>query len=63
LFSQNRLFREDIRGFEPRMALDGGSSGLETITKVIIKRKNYSKPEGICLWKLEMDNPTWYQVC
>ena len=37
---------EDIKGFEPRMALDGGSSGLETITKVIIKAKKLLKARG-----------------
>ena len=37
---------EDIKGFEPRMALDGGSSGLETITKVIIKSKELLEIRG-----------------
>ena len=37
---------EDIKGFEPRIALDGGSSGLETITKVIIKAKKLLKTRG-----------------
>ena len=37
---------EDIKDFEPRMALDGGSSGLETITKVIIKAKKLLKTGG-----------------
>ena len=37
---------EDIKGFEPRMALDGGSSGLETITKVIIKAEKLLKTRG-----------------
>ena len=37
---------EGIKGFEPRMALDGGSSGLETITKVIIKAKKLLKTGG-----------------
>ena len=37
---------EDIKGFEPRMALEGGSSGLETITKVIIKAKRLLKTRG-----------------
>ena len=37
---------EGIKGFEPRMALDGGSSGLETITKVIIKAKKLLKTRG-----------------
>ena len=37
---------EDIKGFEPRMALDGGSSGLETITKVVIKARKLLKTRG-----------------
>ena len=37
---------EGIKGFEPRIALDGGSSGLETITKVIIKAKKLLKTKG-----------------
>ena len=37
---------EDIKDFEPRMALDGGSSGLETITKVIIKAEKLLKTRG-----------------
>ena len=37
---------EDIKGFEPKIALDGGSSGLETITKVIIKAKKLLKTRG-----------------
>ena len=37
---------EDIKGFEPRMALDGGSSGLEIISKVITKVKKLLKTRG-----------------
>ena len=37
---------EDIKDFEPRMALDGGSSGLETISKVIIRAKKLLKARG-----------------
>jgi release factor glutamine methyltransferase len=37
---------KDIKGFEPRMALDGGVNGLETITKVIIKAKKLLKTGG-----------------
>ena len=40
---------EYIKGFEPRMALDGGSSGLEIISKVIIKAKKLLKVRG-CLY-------------
>ena len=45
---------EDIKGFEPRMALDGGSNGLETISKVIIKAKKLLKTRG-CLF-IEIGN-------
>ena len=45
---------ECIKGFEPRIALDGGSSGLETISKVIIKAKKLLKTKG-CLF-IEIGN-------
>jgi len=45
---------EDIKGFEPKEALDGGSSGLETISKVIIKAKKLLKTRG-CLF-IEIGN-------
>jgi len=37
---------EDIKSFEPRMALDGGSNGLDTISKVIVKAKKLLKNNG-----------------
>jgi release factor glutamine methyltransferase len=37
---------EGIKDFEPRMALDGGNSGLETITKVVVKAKKLLKTRG-----------------
>ena len=37
---------KDIKNFEPRIALDGGNSGLETISKVIIRVKKLLKTKG-----------------
>lgn len=51
---------EDIKGFEPKMALDGGSSGLETISKVIIKAKKLLKNRG-CLF-IEIGNGQFHMV-
>lgn len=51
---------EDIKGFEPSMALDGGSSGLETISKVIIKAKRLLKTRG-CLF-IEIGNGQFRMV-
>ena len=34
---------EDIKKYEPRMALDGGNDGLDLIKKVIYKSKEYFK--------------------
>ena len=45
---------DDIKGFEPRIALEGGSSGLETISKVIRKAKKLLKIGG-CLF-IEIGN-------
>ena len=38
---------EDIKKFEPRMALDGGNDGLDLIKKVIYKSKNILKINGM----------------
>ena len=51
---------EDIKSFEPREALDGGSSGLEAISKVIIKAKKLLKNSG-CLF-IEIGNGQFYMV-
>ena len=37
---------EDIKKFEPRMALDGGNDGLDLIKKVIYKSRNILKLKG-----------------
>ena len=41
-----KYLSKDIKGFEPRLALDGGSGGLETINRVIIKAKKLLKVGG-----------------
>ena len=51
---------EDIKSFEPREALDGGSSGLETISKVIVKAKKLLKTKG-CLF-IEVGNGQSHKV-
>ena len=40
---------EDIKRFEPRMALDGGNDGLDLIKKVIYKSKEILKVNGTLL--------------
>ena len=45
---------EDIKKFEPRMALDGGNDGLDLIKKVIYKSKKILKING--LLALEIGN-------
>jgi len=37
---------DDIKKYEPRMALDGGNDGLDLIKKVIYKSKNIIKING-----------------
>ena len=44
-----RHLSKDVKNFEPRLALDGGRSGLEIINKVIIKAKKLLKAKG-CLY-------------
>ena len=38
---------EDIKKYEPRMALDGGNDGLDLVKKVIYKSKNILKINGV----------------
>ena len=45
---------DDIKIFEPRMALDGGNDGLDVIKKIIYKSKNILKING--LLALEIGN-------
>ena len=42
-----RNLSEDIKKYEPRMALDGGNDGLDLIKKVIYKSKNILKTKGM----------------
>ena len=42
-----RNLQEDIKRFEPLIALDGGNDGLDVIKKVIYKAKNILKFKGI----------------
>ena len=58
--SRINYLSEDIKGFEPRMALDGGSSGLETISKVIIKAKELLKTRGYLF--IEIGNGQFHMV-
>ena len=55
-----KYLSKDIRDFEPRMALDGGNSGLEIINKVIIKAKKLLKANG-CLF-IEIGNDQQQKV-
>ena len=41
-----KYLSEDIKNFEPRMALDGGNDGLDLIKKVIYKSKEILKING-----------------
>ena len=45
--NQIKNLSEDVRKYEPRIALDGGNDGLDVIKKVIYKSKNILKRKGI----------------
>ena len=55
----NRL-ANDIRKFEPKVALDGGNDGLDVIKKVIYKSKNILKLKGILA--LEIGRGQYFSV-
>jgi release factor glutamine methyltransferase len=51
---------EDIKKYEPRMALDGGNDGLDLIKKVIYKSRNILKLKGTLA--LEIGNEQYKKV-
>ena len=55
----NRL-ANDIRKFEPKVALDGGNDGLDVIKKVIYKSKKILKLKGILA--LEIGREQYFSV-
>ena len=51
---------EDIKKFEPKLALDGGNDGLDVIKKVIYKSKHILKTKGMLA--LEIGNEQFKKV-
>ena len=51
---------EDIKKFEPKLALDGGNDGLDVIKKVIYKSKDILKIKGMLA--LEIGNEQFKKV-
>ena len=51
---------EDIKKFEPKLALDGGNDGLDVIKKVIYKSKKILKINGMLA--LEIGNGQYKKV-
>ena len=52
--------KEDIKKYEPRIALDGGNDGLDLIKKVIYKTKYILKVKGMLA--LEIGNEQYKKV-
>ena len=51
---------DDIKRFEPKIALDGGNDGLDVIKKVIYKAKDILKIDGMLA--LEIGNEQYIKV-
>ena len=51
---------EDIKKFEPKLALDGGNDGLDVIKKVIYKSRSILKMKGMLA--LEIGNEQFKKV-
>ena len=58
--SEIKNLKEDVRKFEPRIALDGGNDGLDLIKKVIYKSKYILKIK--CMLALEIGNEQFNKV-
>ena len=55
-----KYLSEDIKRYEPRVALDGGNDGLDVIKKVIYKSRNILKIKGMLA--LEIGNEQFKKV-
>ncbi len=55
-----RNLEDDVKNFEPKLALDGGNDGLDVIKKVIYKSSNILKINGTLA--LEIGNGQFKQV-
>ncbi len=55
-----RNLDDDVKKFEPKLALDGGNDGLDVIKKVIYKSKNILKDKGMLA--LEIGNEQYKKV-
>ena len=51
---------DDVKNFEPKLALDGGKDGLDVIKKVIYKSRYILKSQG--LLALEIGNGQYFKV-
>ena len=58
--SEIKNLKEDVRKFEPRIALDGGNDGLDLIKKVVYKSKYILKIKGMLA--LEIGNEQFNKV-
>ena len=58
--SQIKNLSEDIKRYEPRIALDGGKDGLDVIKKVIYKSRSILKKKGLLV--LEIGNGQYRKV-
>ncbi len=58
--SQMKNLSEDIRKYEPRIALNGGNDGLDVIRKVIYKSRSILKKKGMLA--LEIGNGQYRKV-
>ncbi len=58
--NQMKNLSEDIKSYEPKIALDGGNDGLDVIKKVIYKSKSILKKKGMLA--LEIGNGQYRKV-
>ena len=54
------ILEDDVKKFEPKLALDGGNDGLDVIKKVIYKSKHILKTKGMLA--LEIGNEQFKKV-
>ncbi|MCP3900150.1 MAG: peptide chain release factor N(5)-glutamine methyltransferase [Desulfobacteraceae bacterium] len=53
--SKIETLAEEIRNFEPKMALDGGKNGLDCLNEIILSASDYLVPGGVLLLEMGYD--------
>jgi len=53
--SDIEILQQEVRDYEPRLALDGGSEGISSLKEIMESAHDYLEPEGVLLMEIAFD--------